>query len=588
MRILFFLLFPLCLTAASEKLHYDVRFYGVNDNNALKMLESSSELLLLRERPPATLNALQYRVKADIPNLLNVLKALSYYEAEISYEIETLSQGVQIHLYVHLGSPFLLRSYEVFHGECQKLLQLSDCPICLKDLGLEEGQRAQSTAIVQAEKAVLTQLAYCGYPLASIDKRRIIADMADESIDAAVCVQEGPLSKFGPTSFFGLKEVNPRFIERKVAWREGETFNLGLVEETQNRLLKTDLFSSVMVSYDQELDNRGELPMKVRLSEAKHKSISLGAFYATVDGPGGSISWSNRNFRKMGEELALDANASERFIGGVLVYRKPDFLSYNQSISFSGEASRENIVPYLAFTYGESNQIEKKIDKKRTFTAALKGEYISVHESAQNGTYFLLSLPIYAKYSNSNSPVNPTEGLFIAYGATPYQSLQKTNVQFIKQRLVMNLYLPMTKKQRVSLALHAELGSIAGTDQKNIPLPKLFLGGSMDDLRGYTYKTVSPLDQRGAPRGGRSAIFTSIELRLRLSESLGLVPFADFGTVSLEEWPQVKEKWYKSVGGGVRYFTFFGPLRLDVGWPLDRRKGLDTWGKVYASIGQSF
>lgn len=585
-RIFLIAFFPLSVWAA--KLHYDVRFYGVTDPSLLKALENSSELVLLQDRPPATVNGLHYRAKADIPNLIKVLKAFAYYDSELFYEIEPMANNLQVNLFVEMGPMFRLRSYDVVHGDCTKPLDLNRCTFCLEELGLHLGQRADSSAIVRAETAVLNELARCGYPLAYIDKRRVLVDMADAEVDAAVCVQEGPLSKFGPSTLFGLRDVNPRFIERKIAWQEGEVFDLDLVDKTQERLLKTDLFSSVLVSHAEELDEEGELPMKLRLAEAKHRSVSVGFFYATVDGPGGTISWTHRNLRGMGEWLCIDVDGSERFVGGTIHYRKPDFLGYDQTLSLMGEASREQINPYLAFTYGESNYFEWRFDPKRTFSVGLKGEYITVHESANNGSFFLLGLPLTAKYDDSNSPVDPTTGYLISYGATPYQSLQEGSVHFVKQRLTFNFYVPLIKSKKIVLALHTEFGSIAGAHQEDIPLPKLFLGGSMTDLRGYTFKTVSPLNKRGDPLGGRSAIFATAELRLRITESIGLVPFADFGTVTEQELPQLYAKWYKSVGAGVRYYTFFGPLRFDVGFPLNPRKGLDTWGKVYASIGQCF
>lgn len=585
-RVLFIVFFPLSVCAA--KLHYNVHFYGVSDSALLKALENTSELVLMQERPPATINGLHYRAKADMQSLLKVMRAFAYYDSELSYEIRSEGNQPEVAIFVTAGPLFHLRSYDIVHADCTKPLMLSRCLFCLEDLGLEIGQGADSLSIVRAETAVLNELARCGYPLAYIEKRRVLVDMADAEVDAAVCVQEGPLSKFGPSTLFGLKNVNPRFIERKIAWREGEIFDLDLVDKTQERLLKSDLFSSVIVSHAEELDGEGELPMKIRLAESKHRTVSLGVFYATVDGPGGTISWAHRNLRGMGEQFSIDVDGSARFVGGKMLYRKPDFLRYDQALSLMGVASRENITPYLAFTYGESNFIERRIDEKRFFSIGLKGEYITVHESANDGSFFLLGLPITFKYDGSNSPVDPTKGTLLSYSATPYQSVQKGHVHFVKQRFVLNGYFPLMENKRVVLALHAEFGSIAGARQTQVPLPKLFLGGSQDDLRGYAYKTVSPLNARGQPLGGRSAILTSVELRLRITESIGLVPFADFGTVTLEELPQINAKWFKSVGGGVRYYTFFGPLRLDVGFPLNPRKGLDTWGKVYASIGQCF
>ncbi len=77
-------------------------------------------------------------------------------------------------------------------------------------------------------------------------------------------------------------------------------------------------------------------------------------------------------------------------------------------------------------------------------------------------------------------------------------------------------------------------------------------------------------------------------MRFRVSRTIGIVPFFDMGAVSLTELPQIKEKWYKSLGLGIRYFTFLGPIRFDIAFPLDKRDGIDSTYRVLASIGQTF
>jgi translocation and assembly module TamA len=176
----------------------------------------------------------------------------------------------------------------------------------------------------------------------------------------------------------------------------------------------------------------------------------------------------------------------------------------------------------------------------------------------------------------------------LAYSITPYQSLFFGNQQFAKQRLTGNFYLPIDPNRRIVLALRMQFGSIAGTAQSHVPLTKLFLGGSEDNLRGYRYKTVSPLNDDNEPLGGRSAIFATIETRFKVTKSIGIVPFADFGTVGFSSFPQLNQKWLKSVGAGFRYFAFFGPLRFDIGFPLNKRKDVDQNFQIYASVGQAF
>ena len=107
-------------------------------------------------------------------------------------------------------------------------------------------------------------------------------------------------------------------------------------------------------------------------------------------------------------------------------------------------------------------------------------------------------------------------------------------------------------------------------------------------MRGITYQLAGPLDDDDKPEGGRSLIELSTELRFRITESFGAVAFLDAGTVSSSSLPSLDEELHWGFGPGLRYFTPIGPLRLDVGFPLSRRDGVDDLFQLYLSIGQAF
>ncbi len=587
-RALGFLL-PLALSALS----YEVDIVGLDqDSECLKAIKNKSELISLQDRPPASVNGLRYRAGRDQMDLIRVLHAFAYYDASIAYDIvPNAVDDYKVILLIRPGVPFQLASYAVLHGDCKESAEIVGCcPFTPEQLGLKLNARATSIDIVNAELDTLTELSRCGYPLAYIEKRRVEIDEAKKEMNAAICVQEGPRSAFGPATLFGLQGIYPRYIERRISWKEGQLYDSDEIVQTQQQLMDTGLFSSVYISHAEELDGHGQLPMKLRLTESKHKQISVGAFYGTVDGPGACFAWTHRNVRGMGEIIHAKADVSSNFAAGLLEYKKPDFLTLGQSFWTVGELSRENIHAYLAWSYRFGSYIERKWslpDARRAMSVGLKLEHYNVSESATNGRYLLLGLPIFAEYDTSDDLLNPTRGMSLVYQAIPYQTFQNSNARFIKQRVTTTFYFPLHQKW-VVLALRSQFGSIAGAARSAVPLPVLFLGGSIDDLRGYHYKTVSPLNSEGQSLGGRSAVFLSTELRFRLSKTIGLVPFADFGTVTSSELPTFSAKWFKSVGIGFRYFAFFGPLRFDVGFPLDRRKGIDSWVRFYASVGQSF
>ncbi len=582
-----FIVFGITPTLLSA-LSYEVEFVGLNDQIALKSLLDVSDLVTLQDRPPASINGIRYRIAGDIPDLLRVLRAYGYYDATITSDVSIEKEVVQVTIVFHPGPQYKLASYQVFHKDCHQLADIPCCePFTPERLGLKINAPALSVNIVNAELNLLSELSRCGYPLASVEKRKIVVDMQDKKMEAATCIDEGPLSKFGPMSIFGLKNVQPRYVLRRVAWEEGQLYSPDEVAETQKRLLNSDLFSSVLISHEGQLDENGELPIKMRIAEAKHRQFTLGVFYATVDGPGGTFTWIHRNLSGMGETVSLDGEFSKRYLAGTLIYKKPDFLSMDQTYRAVGQLERQDIRAFLAFTYRVANYLEKKIDPRRNVSVGLEVQHVNVANSASNGHYLLIDVPLFFRYNTADDILNPTRGCSIVYQPHFFQSLEHGHQHFLKQRLTTTIYLPVWKKWLV-LAGRMQIGSIVGARQQAIPLPVLFLGGSEDDLRGYRYLTVSPLNEHRKPYGGRSAIFLTAETRFRIGESVGIVPFADFGTVAFSELPTVDTKWFKSVGIGLRYFTFFGPLRLDVGFPLDRRKGVDPAFRIYASIGQTF
>jgi translocation and assembly module TamA len=106
-------------------------------------------------------------------------------------------------------------------------------------------------------------------------------------------------------------------------------------------------------------------------------------------------------------------------------------------------------------------------------------------------------------------------------------------------------------------------------------------------VRGFGYQLAGDLNDDDEPIGGRSLFELSGEVRVRITETIGAVAFVDSGTVYSASVPNFSETLRVGAGPGLRYFSPIGPLRLDVGFPLNPRNSDDTW-QLYISIGQAF
>ena len=105
-------------------------------------------------------------------------------------------------------------------------------------------------------------------------------------------------------------------------------------------------------------------------------------------------------------------------------------------------------------------------------------------------------------------------------------------------------------------------------------------------MRGYEYQSLSPRNAFGDIVGGRNLFSASAEVRWRASERFGYTLFTDVGAAS-DNPDEVFSDAAASIGLGIRYYPGFGPIRLDLATPLNRRDG-DAPVQVYISIGQAF
>lgn len=569
-------------------LTYEVKFIGLTDKEIISAIKSSANIFLLQDRPPRTVNALRYRIETDLPGIVKTFQAYGYFDATVNYDLEEETRTVQVFIFCDPGPRYVLHEYKICLAPCENPEICKKYEIEVEKLGLILEEGTNSKKLIEARNNLLTYLGNNGYPLAKIQRYEIQADGIRKIINVKICIDPGPYSNFGPISVFGLKDVDPRFILKKIDWKEGEMYSPQKIKDTQTRLSETGLFSSVSITHGEVKDSENSLPIKIHVIESNHQNIAIGVNYATVDGPGGMFSYTNYNIGNMGEIVNIHAEFAKRALTGFITYKKPDFRWFDQDLVMSAYAVRERIIPYHAFTYGAVSKIIHRVTKQFQYSYGIKGEQIDVSNSANNGRFILIGAPFSLRFDNSNHLLNPTRGFGLIYTFTPYSNIYHNGDPFLKQTITTLFYVPVRANEKIVFATRIQLGSIVGQSVYDIPMTKLFLGGCEDDLRGYKYKTVGPRNSNGDIIGGRSAIYFTFEPRLRITKNFGVVPFFDMGNIQLCSYPTIHGKWRKDVGIGIRYFTFIGPLRLDVAFPLNKYKSSDPNYKFYASIGQTF
>src|SRR6185295_11142065 len=180
---------------------------------------------------------------------------------------------------------------------------------------------------------------------------------------------------------------------------------------------------------------------------------------------------------------------------------------------------------------------------------------------------------------------DPTEGLHATIEMEPFADVDAGTLALVSQGTLAGYY-GFGDDDRMVVALRGSLGTNVGSgDTEDIPATRRFFLGGGGSIRGYEYRTVGP-EENGDVIGGLSFFATSLELRFRVTDTIGVVPFIDAGAAYKDTIPDFSEEVQVGAGIGLRYRTPLGPLRFDVAVPLNRDRG-DSFA-FYVGLGQSF
>jgi len=120
-----------------------------------------------------------------------------------------------------------------------------------------------------------------------------------------------------------------------------------------------------------------------------------------------------------------------------------------------------------------------------------------------------------------------------------------------------------------------------------IPFNKRIFPGGEDSVRGYQRGEAGPRNASGDVIGAEAALVWMLELEQLLTSTWSVVGFVDGVAQSAEiEQPLWSEVLW-SVGAGLRWNSFIGPVRLEYGYNLNRRQG-DPFGTLHFSVGFPF
>jgi translocation and assembly module TamA len=343
-----------------------------------------------------------------------------------------------------------------------------------------------------------------------------------------------------------------------------------------------------------EIGAGGKLPVALTVQEMKLRRIGIGATISTVDGAGIEGYWLHRNLFGRAERLRFDARISG--IGKTVDYKDFDYY-LGSELTLPGRFTPDTDIVAKSFV---EREVLELYTKNRAYMSVYANQYFSDTLTGRLGTFVsygeyddvfgvrrfgLAGLDSSLEYDTRDNKLDPTSGFYARLAGKPFYEWEFGNAVG-KFEGELRAFQGLGAEDRTVLAARLKVGSIAGAPISQIPQDELFLAGGGSSVRGYAYRSIG-VDVPGGISGGRALFEASAEIRQDITDSIGLVGFADVGHVSDGSMPDFSGDIRVGAGIGLRYNTGLGPLRLDVAVPLNRQSG-DPNFAIYAGIGQAF
>lgn len=627
LRLFLYILF-LCIEvrelSATERfdIKYTVEIQGLNSKQKFILDHLSDEKLIKNRRGVANnIYALKDRVEKFRKKLESKFVEFGYYDVDIKYGLDNVKDYVQVRINIATGKPYKISAINLSvkdQPNSEEIMKLiSNRGFFSKSIG----KTASVSNILNISRWVARALNKRGYPFAQVISKNVVVDKNNASAIVAIELTLGQKLVFGKTDIRGLKNIKPEFVQNRICWQGNDVYDIRSVEMTNYLLSNSQIFSSVNMHINDEAIKNNSAPMIIELEEDKPRSLEISLMYSTAKSYNfqkisqsqkklrsftGSLAWTHHNFLGGGEELKFKASGSPFSIKSSDSPRDYELLTeFSKPDCFM---NMDSVTSYLLYDRVNKNAYYKL---GKSFGVLWKSGFFLPDFKIQIGGYFednlvngpessfekynAICTPIIFTYDNRNSILNPTNGYKL--------SLRIDSVYLMGRKLlnVLNLYgsrvYSVNDSRNTLIAVWASVSKIITGNDSTIPLDKRLYAGGMSSVRGYATQMAGPLHKTKAqngqmqdtkfPVGGSTCLECGLELRKKVYKEIGAVAFIETANIKRKDGLN-SSKWFSGYGFGLRYNTVIGPIRLDIAFPLKRRKNIDSKVQFYLSFGQAF
>ncbi len=434
-----------------------------------------------------------------------------------------------------------------------------------------------------------------GYAYADVSPKSTIDD-EKKIVDLKIQIDPGRKVYVGKINVTGNTRTRDNVVRREFRLKEGELFNSKKLKRSKQRLNNLGFFENVKID-----THRGDTPelidIDTTVTEKPTGSISFGAGFSSVDKVIFNAAISQDNVFGTGRKVNFSTNVSSRrtnfnlnltdphifdsdvSVGIDLFNRRSDFFSFDTRSRGGGLRLGKNLSETdwggLSYRYSKV-----KVSDVVNPTQTLKNE---TRNTSRIGTTFI--------NDSRDNFLNPTQG-WRHVVRLEFAGSFLGGADFYKTGYEITFYQKLFGK--LVGALHGAINFAEGYNDEDLPSFERYFMGGANTLRGFTIRQVGPMTNLGEPLGGEQSLLFNVELQYALTQGFRLFAFYDRGNVygSGDDIDSTDtsinlSKMRESVGGGIRFFSPFGPISLAMGFKLDQRPG-ESASEFHFSAGNAF
>ena len=551
------------------------------------------------------------RAEEDEVLLVRLLRSEGYYDAVAASAIESVPDDPAALRVVITAAPGEIYRFDEIAVSGPETVPPG---LAREALPLETGAPIVALDVESAEANVLLRLPQQGYPFPEIGLRDILLDPQTQLGDYTLPVMPGPRARFSGFTTEGNLAFDAEHVGVLARFERGDLYDRRMVDDLREAMVSTRLFESVsaepVLTGETAEDGTEYVNILVRQDAGPPRSIDGQAGYGTGEGFRVEAAWEHRNLFPPEGSLRLAAIAGTAEQNIAVRFRRSNWRRRDRFLLLQLDAGQRDYEAYQGYTtrlFGlisrESTPIWQKV-----WTWGYGAEILATNESrvgrarlSLSDAFFIGGLIGQLGYDRSNSLLDPTRGFRLLGRINPEVSLGNGTEYYIRNAVEGSAYFPFGES--FVLAGRARFGSIYGIGRDDLAPSRRFYAGGGGSVRGFGFQELGPREivpnpdfdptdpeeedpeTLSVPLGGRSLAEFAIEGRYRFG-NYGVVAFVDAGQVYESQYPSFDDIRF-GVGIGGRVYTNFGPVRLDIATPINRRQG-ESRISVYVSIGQAF